>query len=131
MSKRSEHLLASLLGADYNATSNPAAAATCVVTLTCPNPKSRVTLTNLLLNETNVTAADHTAVVSIRDASIAGTVLGQHQMIVRFGGYDGLAAPMFLSGNLGNNVVIEFGTPAASVTQKITACYFVDDQRKA
>ena len=130
MSRRSDHLLAAMFGEDLNITHNPTAGTTCVATLTVPNgTKSRITLTSILVSETNVTATDHTAIVSVRAASIAGTVLAQHQMIVRFGDYDGLVWPCYISAPVGQDIVIEFGTPAASITQKVAACGYVDRQR--
>ena len=76
MSKRAYGLLANLLGDKWSVTHAPAAAATVVASVSAPkSAKDRRILECLSFSIKNMAAGAHTVTTSVRDASVAGTVL--------------------------------------------------------
>jgi len=130
MAKHADSLLMNTLGKRWTATAAPAANTTCVATSPTPEvPTAIMNLTNLNISLRNQAAAAVTSTCSIRDASIAGTVLASLDFIVAAGGSNAQSFYWDMPCNTGNPVVAEFGTPAASVIQKITICGWQETQR--
>lgn len=116
--KTDEALIASLLQR-WSQTSNPAAATTAVATVAAV-PKMRHTLDVLTACLRNQTAAAYTATLTIRDASIAGTILAQQEFVTAVNAVDRVNLQLGQPGLVGSAVVAAFNPPAASVTQKIS-----------
>jgi hypothetical protein len=76
MSKRSDGLLADMLGQRWMATHAPAAAGTIVLQSPVPTDgHTTIHLDHLSFSIDNMAAATHTVTTSVRDTSVAGTVL--------------------------------------------------------
>ena len=115
--KANQSLIQSLTNR-WEAIHNPSANTTCVASVAAvANARHRAT--NILASCRNQTAADVTTTLTIRDSSYAGTVLAQLDWLTYAADAVIIAAPVNISGLLGNAVFVEFGTPAASVTQKV------------
>ena len=125
-----DRLIKALLYDDFTQTHNPSAGTTAVISITGVK-YGRHTITSLLCSAENLTASDFTATLSVRDASIGGAIRAQHQMLVHSQDYDGLSHQCYMSGLNDNALVVEFGTPNASVIQKITVCGFTDGLRSS
>ena len=123
MAYKSDELLIASMAHTWSNSSNPAAGTTCVAQSTTPkDPTGRCNMSAMNISVRNVSGASVTVTASIRDTSIAGTVLSAFDFIV---GNNASTAQSFFLGlvsnpTLGAPLVAEFGTPVASVTQKIT-----------
>lgn len=119
MANRSEGLITDSLIHLWNANHAPAAGTTCVansgVVDTC-----KPIITQLGWSIRNATAAAFTATLSVRDVSIAGTVLATWDIVTAVGGGNVDTFRLNIVGSKGKALFVEFGTPAASVTQKVS-----------
>jgi hypothetical protein len=119
MANRSEGLITDSLIHLWNATSAPAAGTTCVANSGAVGTTKPI-ITHLGWSIRNATAASYTATLSVRDVSAAGTVLASWDVVC--------AANVGQLDNFGLNIIgsksgalfVDFGTPAASVTQKVS-----------
>jgi hypothetical protein len=83
MSKRSDGLLAEMLGNRWSVNIAPAAAATVVGSVAAPNSaRSRHHLEHMSISIKSNAAATHTVTTSVREASIAGTVVWSMDTLV-------------------------------------------------
>ena len=117
MSKRSDGLLADLLGQRWQATHSPAAAATIV--LASPTPTdghTTIHLDHLSFSIKNMAAATHTVTTAIRDASIAGTVLwSMDHLVTNATSKEVTISNMHVEATKGKPLVITQDTVLASV----------------
>lgn len=120
MSKNADGFITDSLNHIANANHAPAAGTTCVASVSTNSGHEKLHLTSLGWSIRNVTAAAFTATLSVRDGSIAGTVLATWDILcaANAGQLDNFATHIMAS--KGNPIVAEFGTPAASVTQKVS-----------
>lgn len=82
MSKRSDGLLADELAHRWAVTSAPAAGATVVASVSAAQAHEKLTLDCLSYTIKNMSAAAFTVTTSVRDASVAGTVLASWDEII-------------------------------------------------
>ena len=99
------------------------------VTLTpgvTPAIKGRAHLTQLGWSMKNLTASNATTVMTVRDASIAGTILGQWEIIVAAGvtGHD--CWNPNIQGLRGNRLLGTFSTVQASVNYSLSLAGWID-----
>lgn len=129
MSKKENELLIYSLANRWVAHHEPAAGTTCVGTVAAI-AKAQHNTTSLSYSILNTTAAAVTCTLSIRDASIAGTVLSQWKFTVATAtAQQGTFANLDLPGIMSNALVAEFGTPASSVTQSLSMCGWTELER--
>lgn len=121
MAKKTDELIIHQLADRWTVTHNPAAGTT-VIASQAGVAKALHQLTTLNCSIANMTAAAVTVTLSVRDSSIAGTVLAQFGYVVGTNSATQSSYYLDLPGLIGNAIVAEMGTPAASVTQKITIC---------
>ncbi len=121
MARREEGLIIDSLGHSWNAQASPSAGTTCTCSVAPSSGLTRVMLTNLGWSIRNAGAAAFTATLNVRDASIAGTVLASWDMIVGAAASLQDTYPLSIKGIRGHNLSFDFGTPASSVTQKVSA----------
>lgn len=119
MANRSEGLITDSLIHLWNANSAPAAGTTCVANSPALDTTKPI-LTQLGWSIRNATAAAFTATLSVRDVSIAGTVLATWDIVTATNGGNVDTFAVNLAGSKGKSIFVEFGTPAASVTQKVS-----------
>ena len=119
MANRSEGLIVDSLIHLWNATSAPAAGTTCVANSGAVDRQKNV-LTQLGWSIRNVSAAAYTATLNVRDASPAGTVLASWDMIVGTNSAQLDTFGVNILSSRGVPIYVDFGTPAASVTQKVS-----------
>jgi len=124
MSKGVDGLLDDYFRARWNGVSQPAAGTTCVATTgttaTLSN-KQRNMLEMLGFSARNATAAAVTMTLNVRAASIAGTVLAAWDFILANGvSIQDCYSQLNINAPRGQDIVVEFGTPVASVTQKVS-----------
>ena len=128
MSKKSAELIAEQLANRWSARHAPSAGTTCVVSQAVigGQPNGRHVLDAIMGSVYNKTAAPVTVTVSIRDASIAGTVLADWDFIAdSVAAAAGAACVAFafapqIQGIRASAMFAEFGTPNASVVQKLS-----------
>ena len=125
MAAREAALIIDSLGNNWNANSAPTAGTTCTASV-APAAKGRVNLSVLGWSVRNATAAGVTVTLSVRDASIAGTVLASWDMLVATA--SALTDTFYpqIRGLRGNAISVDFGAPAASVTQKVNIAGWFD-----
>ena len=119
MANRSEGLITDSLIHLWNATHAPAAGTTCTANSGAVDKQKNV-LTQLGWSIRNASAAAVTATLSVRDASPAGTVLASWDTIVAVGGSQLDTFGVNLLSSRGVPIYVDFGTPVASVTQKVS-----------
>jgi hypothetical protein len=123
MSKGVDGLLDDYFRARWSSTNAPAAGTTCVATTGVVNlsSRSRNIIEMLGFSARNVTAAAVTMTLSVRSASIAGTVLASWDFILAANvGIQDCYSQLNINAPRGQDIVVEFGTPVASVTQKVS-----------
>lgn len=124
MANKADALLTDYLYERWNAVSAPAAGTTCVANVgaTGMPAYNRIMIEMISFSARNVTAAAVTLTLSARAASIAGTSLGSWDFIVGANAsIQDCYSQVNIAGIRGQDVFLEFGTPQASVTQKISA----------
>jgi len=138
MANKSEGLFADYMRERWTATNNPAAGTTCVAAASgvaggtgLPanflGAKERFIIESLIYSARNVTAAAVTLTASVRASSITGTVLASWDVIVGAGAsVQDCFAQLNFPAPRGQDLVVEFGTPAASVTQKVAAAGWIE-----
>jgi hypothetical protein len=133
MAKRADEVIIESLANRWNASSFPAAGTSCVASVSGPNPSTscKINLDSLGWSARNATAAAVTLTLSVRDASLAGTTLAAWDVIVGTGVSQQDNFAVKVQGVRGNPLFIDFGTPAASVTQKISAAGWYDTLQNA
>ena len=123
MAKKADELIIDSLSNNWQVNHAPSAGTTCTASVqpTMAGSHERLHLTQLGWSIRNVSAAAYTATLSVRDATIGGAVLGTWDIVIasNTGLQDSWAVNMI--GLKGNALNIDFGTPAASVTQKVSA----------
>lgn len=118
MNRHSDEALIASLVDRWSETHNPAAATTCVAEhAALGNTKHIVDV--LVVSQRNQTAAIYTATLTVRDASIAGTIRAQIEFTTAVGLTDRFSEAVKIPGLRGSAVSVSFAPPAASVTQKI------------
>lgn len=131
MAKKSDELIIYEYSNRFVAHHEPAAGTTCVGTVAAI-PKALHNAVSLSWSVLNQTAAAVTSTLSIRDGSIAGTVLTQWKIVTAAAGANQACfSNLELSGIMGNALVFEFGTPASSVTQTGALCGWTELERSA
>lgn len=127
MNRANEALIASILDR-WTTTHNPSANTTALATVAAVN-NARHTLDTLIVSQTNMTAAAFTATLTVRDASIAGTILAQVDFVTAVNASDRFSeAKIGLQGLKNSALAIHFAPPAASVTQKITIAGYTQQE---
>lgn len=119
MAARSEGLITDSLIHLWNATSAPAAGTTCVANSGAVG-QTKPVLTQIGWSIRNVTAAAFTATLSVRDVSAAGTVLASWDVICAVNSAQIDTFGVNILGSKGGAIYVDWGTPAASVTQKVS-----------
>ena len=122
MSKGVDGLLDDYFRQRWNGTSAPAAGTTCVASTGVVNigARERVLIEMLGFSAMNATAAGVTMTLSVRSASIAGTVLASWNFVLANGvGIQDCYSQLNINAPRGQDLVVEFGAPVASVTQKV------------
>ena len=121
MSNRSAGLVVDFYATRFNATHAPAAGTTCTASVSAVNPSAKVNLATIGFSVRNHLAASTTFTLSVRDASIAGTVLASWDWFLAAGtSATDTWNDCKIQGLRGNAIVAEFGAPNASVVQKVT-----------
>lgn len=138
MASSSDGLFKDYMRERWTLTSNPAAGATCVGSasgsggagLPSTNSiatKERYIIESLIASARNATAAAVTLTANIRAASIGGSIIASWDVIVAVGGsYQDCFAQLNYPAPRGQDLVVDFGTPVASVTQKVSAAGWVE-----
>lgn len=107
----------------------PAAGTTCVATVAAV-PRAQHNCVSLSYSIQNLTAAAVNGTLSIRDGSIGGTVLARWLITQATAtASQGTFANIELPGIMSNALVVEFGTPAGSVTQTVAMCGWTENER--
>lgn len=132
MSKRSDLLVACMLGNRWRLTTGSTVAAiVSAVSPTAPDAQSRPHLETLwysIRNFVGAGAANTTVQMQIRNASVAGTVLASVDHLVGFSTTTNVAiANMQLAGKRGSKFYITTDTAVASVAATINACGWFED----
>jgi hypothetical protein len=124
MAGKDAALIIQSLSKRWTQTSNPSAGASCIATqaLVAGEPTGRINLTTLTATQKNLTAAAVTSTLNVRVASITGTVLSSMEFVTNTGVVEWRNNYYDLPGKAGQSMVIEWGTPNASVIQKMTVC---------
>lgn len=132
MSKRSDLLVACMLGNRWNATHAPAAGAT--VVLSSPslgNPLARTHLESIwysIRNQMGAGALNTTVTLSIRQASAAGTVIASIDHLVQPSQSANVAiSNMALFAKRGNAIAFTMDTVIGSVKATVNAAGWVED----
>ena len=115
--KAYEAIIHSIFRRDGN-THNPTAGTTAVVSIAAA-AKVRYTVDSILVSQRNLTAAAYTATLTLRDASIAGTVLAQWDFITAVNTVDRYSERIGLPGLINSAIFAVWNPPAASVTQNV------------
>ena len=115
--KAQEALIHSILRRE-TVTHNPAAGTTAVVNIAAV-PKVKYTMDTIMVSQRNQTAAAYTATLTLRDASIAGTVLAQWEFVTAVNAVDRYSEAIALPGLINSAIFLVWDPPAASVTQKV------------
>lgn len=120
MAIRDAGLIIDSLGHNFNKVGNPNAGTTCTVSVAPSCSTTRMMLSNLGWSIRNAGAAAYTATLNVRDASIGGTVLATWDIVI--GAAAGLQDTWLVNvkGLRGNAINVDFGTPASSVTQRVS-----------
>lgn len=129
MSRKSDGLIADMLAERWAVTHAPAAGETVVLSVPAPQSlKNRHTLDTLSYTIRNGSAGTHTVTTSVRDASIAGTVLAS---------WDDLLATatvvnrhlngLGIQGGKGNALVFTQDTVLAAVKATVNATGWTDE----
>jgi len=108
----------------WNAVAAPAAGATCAASSGIANigARERILVEMIGFSARNATAAGVTMTLTARAASIAGTALASWDFVLPTAvGIQDCYSQVNIVGARGQDVFIEFGTPVASVTQKVSA----------
>ncbi len=119
MAFRDKSLIIDSLGNNWNATCSTAAGTTCTASVV-PAAKERIHLGQLGWSIRNAGAAAYTATLNVRHASIAGTVIASWDIQAAAAGGLQDSWAVNLMGKRGVPLNVDFGTPAASVTQKVS-----------
>ena len=99
-------------------THNPAAGTTAVVSVAAVN-NVRHYADRFSVSQRNQAAAAYTATLTLRDSSIAGTILAQWEFVTAVNTVDRFSERLAMPGLLSNAMFLVWDPPAASVTQKI------------
>ena len=86
-----------------------------------PVGQTKVTMTNIMWSIRNATAAAYTATMTVRNASPAGTVRASVDMIVPVGASLQDSYQVNIKSKVGTSLVAYWDTFAASVTGKVAA----------
>ena len=124
MSKRSDGLIIESLGNGWNMCTTGAN-----VTVSCsvsPAIKARAHLTQLGWSIKNLTGAASTVAIHVRDASIAGTILAQWQIMTANGATNQDTFAVNIQGLRGSPLNIATDTVVASLTLSINTAGWLD-----
>lgn len=127
MANKSEGLFTDYLFNRWAVTSAPAAGTTCVASVgkgagstNLSLGKGRHILEGVIYSLKNLTGASVTAVMEVREASIAGTVLASVDIIVAAGvTVQDCFSQWYIPATRGNDLCVSFNTVQASVAQKL------------
>ena len=120
MANRDKALIIVSLGNNWNANNTTASGTTLAVSSPTPAIKERIHLTQLGWSQRNVAAAAYTSTLNVRHASVAGTVIASWDIIATLNASVQDTWVVNLMGKRGVPLVVDFGTPLASVTQKVS-----------
>jgi hypothetical protein len=124
MANSSDGLFRDYMRERWTASSAPTAGTTCVASVgnsATMHSKARNIVESLIYSARNVTAATVTLTASIRAASIAGTVLASWDILLAANAsVQDCFAQLNIPAPRGQDLFAEFGTPATSVTQKVS-----------
>lgn len=120
MAYRDRELLIDSLIHVWSAANAPAAGTTCVASVSANSSHEKMRLTQLGWSIRNAGAAAYTATLNVRDASAAGPVLGSWDVVIPTAVSQADTWAVNYVGSKGNPLFVDFGTPAASVTQKVS-----------
>lgn len=128
MANRADGLIINSLGDNVSSTHAPAAGTTAQATIAPSSGMARVCLTNIGWSIRNATAAAYTATLNVRDVSAGGnTVVASWDVVVAVGGSAQDSFNYTYKGIRGDSVQVDFGTPAASVVQKVNVAGWRED----
>ena len=103
----------------WTETNNPSAGTTCIASHAAAALSVPIIAT-ILASQRNQTAAAFTSTLTVRDASIAGTILAQVEFVTAVNASDRLTeTELEMRGLKGSAIAVAFAPPAASVTQKV------------
>ena len=132
MSKRSDLLVACMLGNRWNATHAPSAGTTVVAN--SPALRDAVSRTHLELlwlsitNQMGAGALITTTTVSVRQASPAGTVIASFDLLTAPSTVSNVSiANMGLMAKRGNQIAVTMSSVIASVNQKVNIAGWIED----
>lgn len=123
MANKADALFADYLYERWSATNAPNAGTTCVANVGVAGMPAynRNIIESLSFSARNVTAASVTLTLSVRAATIAGTTLASWDFILAANAsIQDCYAQLNIPAPRGQDLFVEFGTPAASVTQKVS-----------
>lgn len=120
MAQRDRALIIDSLGNNWNAYNTTASGTTLAVSSPTPAAKERIHLTQIGWSERNVAAATYTSTLSVRHASINGTVVASWDILPAVGASLQDSWVVNIMGKKGVPISVDFGTPLASVTQKVS-----------
>jgi len=120
MAFRDKALIIDSLGNNWSANNTTASGTTLAVSSPTPAAKERIHMTQLGWSERNAAAAAYTSTLNVRHASIGGTVVASWDIIAALGVSVQDTWVVNLMGKKGVPLVVDFGTPLASVTQKVS-----------
>lgn len=138
MANSSDGLFKDYMRERWTTTNSPAAGTTCVAAASGTaggtglptntiGSQERYIIESLLLSARNVGAAAVTLTANVRASSITGTILAGVDVIVAVNGsYQDCFAQLNFPAPRGQDLVVEFGTPAASVTQRVSAAGWIE-----
>lgn len=130
MSKRSDLVVACLLGNRWRATSAPAAGTTCVATAPTPTSATqRVHLETLWYSVKNLAGAGVTYTVQVQVRGAANTVLASVDHLVGISQTANVAITNFAFANpkLGTGLNVFMNTVLTSVTQSLNISGWIED----
>jgi hypothetical protein len=129
MSKRSDLLVACMLGNRWRATSAPAAGSTCVATSPIPGAQSKVHLESIWYSIKNLAAAGVTYTVQVQVRGASNTVLASvdHLVGVSASANVNISNLGFANPKLGTSLNVFMNTVFASVTQAVNVAGWVED----
>lgn len=131
MSKQSDWLLAESLARRWSFQSNPAAGTTCAgsVSLSSGSPTGMMHVSSFAYSVVNQTAAAVFPKFTVRNASVAGTVLAQIALAVPVNGSTQFNGALELNSKRGSGLYADFSGPASSVTQTAAVCGWEEEYR--
>lgn len=126
MAYRDRALLIDSLGNKWNASNTTATGTTLAVSSPTPAAKERIHMTMLGWAIRNAAAATYTATLNVRQASIGGTVIASWDILPAVGASLQDSWAVDIMGKRGVPLSVDFGTPLASVTQKVSIAGWKD-----